>query len=66
MWETLHEKGIEGRERKEQYGSPNCSDTLEQSSYIHLTSSDWMPIEINILVLCLVDTISSTGRCPVL
>ena len=54
MWETLHKKGIDGRERKEQYGSPNCSDTLEQSSYTNSTSSNWRLIEINILTLCLV------------
>ena len=37
--ETLHKKGIGKRKKKEQYSNLNCSDTLEQSSRTHSTSS---------------------------
>ena len=38
--ETFHKMGIGKREKKEQYSNLNCSDTLEQSSRTHSTSSD--------------------------
>ena len=49
-------RGLKKEREKEQYSNPNCSDTLEQSSYRDSTSSDWRLIEINILALCLVAT----------
>ena len=58
--------GSKEEREKEQYSNPNCSNTLEQSSYTDSTSSDWRLIEINILALCLVATRSNTSRCPTL
>ena len=59
-------RGLKKEREKEQYNNPNCSDTLEQSSYTDSTSSDWRLIEINILDLCLVATQSNTSFCPTL
>ena len=49
-------RGSKEEREKEQYSNPNYSNILEQSSYTDSTSSDWRPIEINILALCLVVT----------
>ena len=59
-------RGSKEERGKELYSNPKCSDTLEKSSYVDSTSSDWRLIEINILALFLVATRPNVSRCPTL
>ena len=63
----MYKNNVSKKERKEKiHSNPNYSDTLEQSSCTHSTSSDGRLIEINILALCLVAIRSNTSRCSIL